>query len=132
MRKIYSERRELVVSGIQTHFSQWLEPIPASSGLHLTAISRSSVDIDSIVRSARQRNMDVRSLRSFFAGGNTSDGLVLGYGATPPEGLTAGLLQLRRLFPAQVGNEGKSHRKRWVSFIELSALGWRKTRLLVR
>jgi GntR family transcriptional regulator/MocR family aminotransferase len=99
MRKIYSERRELVVSGIQTHFSQWLEPIPASSGLHLTAISRSSVDIDSIVRSARQRNMDVRSLRTFFAGGNSSDGLVLGYGATPPEGLTAGLLQLRRLFP---------------------------------
>jgi GntR family transcriptional regulator/MocR family aminotransferase len=100
MRKIYSERRELLVSGLQAHFSQWLDPIPSSGGLHLTALLRQPVDIDTIARHARQRNMDVRSLRVFCAESDTPNGLVLGYGATGPEAITEGLLQLRRLFPA--------------------------------
>jgi len=100
MRKLYSERRELMMSGLQTHFSPWLEAIPSSGGMHLTALARESIDIDAIVRSARQRNMDLRSLRSFFDAGEGQAGLVMGYGATGPEALTEGLLELRRLFPA--------------------------------
>lgn len=100
MRKLYSERRELMMSGLQTHFSPWLEPIPSSGGMHVTALARESIDIDAIARSARQRNMDLRSLRSFWESGTGQAGLVLGYGGTGPEALTEGLLQLRRLFPA--------------------------------
>jgi GntR family transcriptional regulator/MocR family aminotransferase len=100
MRKLYSERREMMMSGLQAHFSPWLEPIPSSGGMHLTALARESIDIDAIVRSARQRNMDVRSLRTFAENGNGQAGLVMGYGGTGPEALTEGLLQLRRLFPA--------------------------------
>jgi len=102
MRKVYSERRELVMNSLQTHFSPWLEAIPASGGMHLTALTRESIDIDTIVHSARQRNMDVRSLRSFWADTSGPVGLVMGYGATAPEALTEGLLQLRRLFPASI------------------------------
>jgi GntR family transcriptional regulator/MocR family aminotransferase len=102
MRKLYSERRELMMSGLQTHFSPWLEPIPSSGGMHVTAVAPESIDIESIVRSARQRNMDLRSLRSFWESGTGQAGLVMGYGATAPEALTEGLLQLRRLFPASV------------------------------
>jgi GntR family transcriptional regulator/MocR family aminotransferase len=100
MRKLYSERRELMMSGLQTHFSQWLEPIPSSGGMHMTALLRESLDIDAIVRSARARNMDIRSLRSYTNNGESPDGLVLGYGATDAQGITEGLLELRRLFPA--------------------------------
>jgi GntR family transcriptional regulator/MocR family aminotransferase len=100
MRKLYSERRELVMTALQTHFSPWLEAIPASGGMHLTALTRESIDMDAIVRNARQRNMDVRSLRSFWETTNGQAGLVMGYGATAPEALTEGLLELRRLFPA--------------------------------
>ncbi len=100
MRKLYAERRELMTSGLQAHFSQWLEPIPASGGMHLTALARESLDYDTIARSARQRNMDVRSLRTLSANGDGRAGLVFGYGATTPNDITEGLLQLRRLFPA--------------------------------
>ena len=100
MRKLYSERRELMMSGLQSHFSPWLEAIPSSGGMHLTALARESIDIDAIVRSARQRNMDLRSLRSYWENGNGQAGLVMGYGATGPDALTEGLLELRRLFPA--------------------------------
>ena len=100
MRKLYAERRELMLSGLQTHFSQWLEPIPASGGMHLTALAREALDYDSIARSARQRNMDVRSLGTFSANGSGQTGLIFGYGATAPEAMIEGFLQLRRLFPA--------------------------------
>jgi len=100
MRKLYSERRELMMSGLQTHFGQWLEPVPSSGGMHLTALSRGSVDIDAIVRSARQRSMDVRPLRAYSLSGTVQAGLVLGYGSMNAEVLMEGLLGLRRLFPA--------------------------------
>ena len=99
MRKLYAERKELLMSGLQAHFSPWLEPIPSSGGMHLTALAREPLDYDAIVRSARQRNMDIRSLQALSLNGAGQAGLVLGYGATAPEGITAGLLQLRRLFP---------------------------------
>src|SRR5262249_45341253 len=95
-----SERRELMMSGLQAHFSPWLEPIPSSGGMHLTALVRESLALDAIIRGARQRNMELRSLRSYTANGDGDAGRVLGYGATGPEVLTEGLLQLRRLFPA--------------------------------
>lgn len=105
MRKLYSERRELIMSGLQAHFSPWLEPIPSSGGMHLTALVRESIDIDTIARNARQRNMELRSLRGYFLDGEGLNGhghagLVMGYGAMTPNALTEGLLQLRRLFPA--------------------------------
>jgi GntR family transcriptional regulator / MocR family aminotransferase len=100
MRKLYAERRELMMTGLQSHFSAWLDPVPAAGGMHLTAFGREPLDFDLIARTARQRNMDIRSLRALSAGGDCQPGLVLGYGATSPEGITEGLLQLRRLFPA--------------------------------
>ena len=100
MRKLYAERRELLLSGLQAHFSSWLDPVPASGGMHLTALARESIDFDTLVRNARQHNMDVRSLRQFSANRDGPTGLVLGYGATAPEALMEGLLRLRRLFPA--------------------------------
>jgi GntR family transcriptional regulator/MocR family aminotransferase len=99
MRKLYAERRELMMSGLQAHFGPWLEPIPSSGGMHLTALAREMLDYDAIARSARQRNMDVRSLQTLSANGNGQTGLVFGYGATAPHAITEGLLQLRRLFP---------------------------------
>jgi DNA-binding transcriptional MocR family regulator len=68
--------------------------------MHLTALAREALDFDAIARTARQRNMDIRSLRALSANGDCQAGLVMGYGATSPEGITEGLLQLRRLFPA--------------------------------
>jgi GntR family transcriptional regulator/MocR family aminotransferase len=50
MRKLYSERRELMMGGLQAHFSPWLEAIPSSGGMHLTALLRESLDMDAIVR----------------------------------------------------------------------------------
>jgi GntR family transcriptional regulator/MocR family aminotransferase len=100
MRKLYSERRELMMSGLQAHFSPWLEAIPSSGGMHLTALLREPVDVDAIVRGGRQRNMELRSLKTYSMDGDGQAGLVIGYGATASEALTEGLIELRHLFPA--------------------------------
>src|SRR6201996_2732301 len=67
MRKAYAERREITVSSLQAHFSQWLEPIPSSGGMHVTALARNGADTRSIAKQARQKNMEVRSLHSYYA-----------------------------------------------------------------
>lgn len=101
MRKIYSERRELMMSGLHAHFSPWLEAIPSSGGMHLTALIRESVDLDAIVRGARQRTLELRALRAYSLDPNNAPaGIVMGYGANSSEALTEGLMQLRRLFPS--------------------------------
>jgi len=100
MRKIYSERRELMMSTLQAHFNPWLDPIPSSGGMHLTAVIRESIDVDSLIRASRQHNMEIRSLRSYSMNAGSPPGLVIGYGASGTEALTEGLLELRRLFPA--------------------------------
>jgi len=100
MRKVYAERREHLVTGLRDIFGQWLDPIPSSGGMHLTALARVLIDIDGIARQARKRSMDVRSLSAFYAERPDRVGLVLGYGASSPAAMSAGLLQLRGLFPA--------------------------------
>ena len=101
MRKVYSDRRTQLVSGLQTHFSTWLEPIPASGGMHLTALARRTMDWDGIAGGARELGLDVRSLQVYSVGNTPKSGLVLGYGGTPPAAIRAGLAQLRQLFPRE-------------------------------
>jgi GntR family transcriptional regulator/MocR family aminotransferase len=100
MRRLYAERRDTTVSTLQASFNQWLDPIPASGGMHLTALARDSTDFRAIAHHARQRNLEVRSLHTYYLGECTRTGLVFGYGANTSEQLTDGLLELRRLFPA--------------------------------
>ncbi len=100
MRKLYGERREYLVSGLQRQFAGWLEPIPSTGGLHLTALAARPFDVDSLVRVARQRNLDVRSLQTLATTPLPRPGLVLGYGSTGLEGIRRGLIELRRSFPA--------------------------------
>jgi GntR family transcriptional regulator/MocR family aminotransferase len=98
MRKLYSDRRALLVQGLQHQFGLWLEPIPASGGMHLTALARRPLDWDAIAANARARGLDIRSLRVYSLGNNPRSGLVLGYGATSPAAMRAGLAELLRLF----------------------------------
>ncbi|HZO22057.1 MAG TPA: PLP-dependent aminotransferase family protein [Steroidobacteraceae bacterium] len=99
MRKLYGERRTLLVSVLQGQFAPWLEPIPASGGMHLTALERQALDWDNIAAQARELGLDVRSLRVYCVGSRSRRGLVLGYGGTSPSAIRSGLSQLRRLFP---------------------------------
>jgi GntR family transcriptional regulator/MocR family aminotransferase len=90
----------MLVNAITRDFSDHLELIPSSTGLHLTALARAaSVErITSVTRLALDRGVALQRLSSFAVGNSTQAGVVLGYGAIATEQIPEGLRRLRKCF----------------------------------
>jgi GntR family transcriptional regulator/MocR family aminotransferase len=97
----YHERHALMTKIVSRDFSDHLELVPSSTGLHVTAIARrlSSSQVDAIRARAAERRIAVQVLSSFFTGKPSRAGIVLGYGAIDLRGIKEGLRRLRHCFP---------------------------------
>jgi GntR family transcriptional regulator/MocR family aminotransferase len=98
MRRIYGARRQVLLDGLRTEFSRWLEPVPSVAGLHLAALAKGTMDIPLFAENALRREVGVRSVERFRCGKSGASGLVFGYGALDEQGILAGLTRLRRVF----------------------------------
>jgi GntR family transcriptional regulator/MocR family aminotransferase len=98
MRKVYGERRQLLLNHLSKNFDGYLEPIASAAGLHLAALSASSSTADRIAQRALRHDIGVYSLRPFYAGKASRHGLLFGYGAIDERGIREGLLRLRRVW----------------------------------
>jgi len=95
MRKVYGERRQLLLNHLSRDFDRYLEPIASAAGLHLAAFSTFSVTADTLAQRARRRGIGVYSLRPFYAGKVSRQGLLLGYGAIDERGIREAMARLR-------------------------------------
>jgi GntR family transcriptional regulator/MocR family aminotransferase len=97
---IYRERHQMLFDVISRDFTDHLELIPSTTGLHLTALARRmSVDqVAEIARRAANRSVAVQILSSFAVSSPPSAGLMLGYGAIPTVDIEEGLRLLRTCF----------------------------------
>jgi GntR family transcriptional regulator/MocR family aminotransferase len=97
---IYRERHKMLFDAISRDFTDHLELIPSTTGLHLTALARRmSVDqVAEIARRAANRSVAVQILSSFAVSSPPSAGLMLGYGAIPTVDIEEGLRLLRTCF----------------------------------
>jgi GntR family transcriptional regulator/MocR family aminotransferase len=96
MRQVYAERRSTLLEGLETQLSQWLEPVPAAAGLHITALCKSSVNEQKLLEQAQRCGVALSALRPCYLNEPKRGGFVLGYGATDRSAITAGLSLLRR------------------------------------
>ncbi|MET3663865.1 PLP-dependent aminotransferase family protein [Caulobacter sp. 1776] len=80
MRRIYAERRTALLKALAERAAGLLDPIPASAGLHLTALLRSPVVAQAVVRRASALGVAVDSLDIYAADRAPPPGLVLGFG----------------------------------------------------
>jgi GntR family transcriptional regulator / MocR family aminotransferase len=98
--KIYGTRHDLIANILASDFAEHLELVPSTTGLHLTALSRSaSVDeLAGVTTRAAAIGVQVHRLSSFAVGQSARAGLVLGYGAVATERIKEGLRRLRRCF----------------------------------
>ena len=93
MRREYARRRDAVVSALGD------PAVPATllgdtAGLHVVLeLHRGSGD--AVAAAARERGVEVQTLRRYFAGRPTADGLVLGYGGLPLGQVAAAAAVLR-------------------------------------
>jgi GntR family transcriptional regulator/MocR family aminotransferase len=94
MRRIYGERRRLLLAGLADVCGDWLTPLPAMAGLHVSARLRDGLDADLIARRALDDGMEIRTIANFTAGSNPLQGFVLGYGAENEEVIATAIGQL--------------------------------------
>ena len=98
MRRVYASRRTLLQEALQTpEFARWLEPMAATSGLHLAALARSRADVDALLAAARQASVGVYTLDEYRYGERSPRGLLFGYGAIDDAAIQDGLQRLQRL-----------------------------------
>jgi GntR family transcriptional regulator/MocR family aminotransferase len=96
MRRLYGKRREVLLEGLRSELDPWLDPVPNVAGLHLTALTKGSLDGKRLEEKAREREVGVLALERFGLGRPGRGGLVFGYGALDEGGIVAGLARLRR------------------------------------
>jgi GntR family transcriptional regulator / MocR family aminotransferase len=99
MREIYRRRRQLLLKLVQDEFGEWLDPIASFYGMHIAAVARDSVDLESVTEALLQDNVKIHTLSRYHLGPQTRGGLVFGYGAADLPEIEHGLSLLREALP---------------------------------
>jgi GntR family transcriptional regulator/MocR family aminotransferase len=101
MRAEYRARHEQVTRLLTGDLAAWLTPVPSRAGLHLSALLHDEVDVPdvAVTRRARSAGVHVDPLSRFCAG-PARHGIVLGYGALPPDRIGPAFARLREAFQA--------------------------------
>jgi GntR family transcriptional regulator / MocR family aminotransferase len=99
----YAARRGRIVDRLRRDFGRWLEVIPSSAGLHVSArvVPGASIDLPRVVARALGDGVRVYPLSRFCAETAGESGLVIGYGVIPTSRIDEGLRRLRRCFPSR-------------------------------
>jgi GntR family transcriptional regulator / MocR family aminotransferase len=107
MREIYGARRKSLLETLTADFEPWLTPLASAAGLHLSAVTASSVDVELLVERAVQSGVGLSSTRSYQIGRITKPGLIFGYGTLDQRGIAEGLARLRKLLgPVKIRRRG--------------------------
>jgi GntR family transcriptional regulator/MocR family aminotransferase len=108
--KVYRERHEILANAITRDFSDHLELIPSSTGLHLAALARtaSAEQLTAVLRRAMDVGVVFQRLSAFGMSGSAQAGVVLGYGAIATGQIQEGLRRLRKCFDPVPSNASSS------------------------
>jgi GntR family transcriptional regulator / MocR family aminotransferase len=96
MRDLYRRRRELLRRGFDGPLAKWFEPIPSFYGMHMTAIARPGVDVESVAARVLAEGVKIHTLDRYYLGTSTRTGLIFGYGTATPAQLALGIKRLCR------------------------------------
>jgi GntR family transcriptional regulator/MocR family aminotransferase len=94
MRRVYQQRRQLLMQLLNQDFSKWLEPIPSHYGMHISAAARTELDLERAVEKLARNHIQLHTFSRYYLGPPTRQGLIFGLGATQPTGLRRALSAL--------------------------------------
>jgi GntR family transcriptional regulator/MocR family aminotransferase len=93
LRRVYAQRRSLIIDHLRHGMDGWLRPIPGDAGLHITAMLRPGLKAADLAGLALTRRIAVHPVSS----ASGLEGLALGYGAVDDAGIRRGLDTLGQL-----------------------------------
>jgi GntR family transcriptional regulator / MocR family aminotransferase len=91
MRRIYKERRELLIGHVRRHLARRLELIPSFYGMHIAAVARGELDLEALAGRLARSKVNIHTLARYYFGVPPRNGLVFGYGAASLPELRRGL-----------------------------------------
>ena len=97
MRKVYSERREILQSALRAHCGRHLRVVGIGAGLHLATYLAHRLSAAALIHRAREAGIAIGTIQRFAAADRKSDGLVFGYGAIASRDIADGVRRLARL-----------------------------------
>jgi GntR family transcriptional regulator/MocR family aminotransferase len=97
MRRIYSERRDILESALRRFCGGRLEIVGIGAGMHLAARLDDSVQVPTLVERAQAAGIALSSIRKFSAAGAKANGVMFGYGAIESRHIGDAVRQLSRL-----------------------------------
>ena len=96
MRGIYKERRQLLLQSLQDKLGDWLSPIPSYYGMHVAAVLRAPLDLETVADALARQHINIHTLSRYFLGPQTQAGLVFGYGTVDLTEIRRGISALRK------------------------------------
>ena len=99
MRKIYGERRTILLDALERHCADWLDPLPAAAGLHIAARLSRDVDARALARRAGESGIGIETLSRYAASRPAPNGLAFGYGCVAAARIEEAIARLAKLAP---------------------------------
>jgi GntR family transcriptional regulator/MocR family aminotransferase len=81
VRRIYRDRRELLLGLLDQRLGPVLKVMPSFYGMHIAALTRTALDCEAISLALSQRGILIHSLDRYFAGPMAQTGFVIAYAA---------------------------------------------------
>ncbi|WP_020670442.1 PLP-dependent aminotransferase family protein [Amycolatopsis nigrescens] len=97
-RRLYRQRRDALLAALRTALPDW-RPVGIAAGLHVVVRLPEGTDDAALQRTLARHGINAPALSGYAhsAAGRPFPGLVLGYGATPPDRLRAAVTTIARL-----------------------------------
>lgn len=97
IRKLYAQRRQILLDLLQTRLANWGSPQPGEQGMHLVFWLAPQVDDVAAALAASQEGLAVRPVSPLYGKGTGRPGLMLGFGGFNEQQLEEGVEKLRQL-----------------------------------
>ena len=95
MRALYKQRRDLILELLHAELGAWLKPFPSLYGMHIAATAHPAAGLEAAAATLRRHNINIHTLKRYFHGPETQQGLIIGYGSVDLTQIREGLSSLR-------------------------------------
>ena len=94
MRRVYQQRRQLLMQILNQDFSRWLQAIPSNYGMHISATACTELDLELAAEKLARNNVQLHTFSRYYLGPQTRRGFIFGLGAAHQSDLRRALAAL--------------------------------------
>jgi GntR family transcriptional regulator/MocR family aminotransferase len=101
MRKLYSERHEVMLDCARRYLPDFIKPVPSETGMQMIATVADEFDPDEVAGTAAAEGLEITPVSWFAVENHTPAALILGFSAFSPATIEYGMKRLRSCFEVQ-------------------------------